>query len=84
MPLYDFNCQHCGQEFEKALKIVDRNEPLSNPCPMCQENGSVVSTITSPRIVSGVGDFRAKVPDVFKDRLREIKKISGRGNTIDV
>ena len=35
-----------------------------------------------PNIVSGVGNLHSKVPDGFKDRLGQIKKTSGRGNTI--
>ena len=38
--------------------------------------------ITAPKIVSGVGNLHSKVPDGFKDRLGQIKKTSGRGNTI--
>ena len=35
-----------------------------------------------PSIVSGVGNLHSKVPDGFKDRLNQIKKGSGAGNTI--
>lgn len=83
MPLYQYKCE-CGHEFDEILKISERNIPKEQPCEACGKTGAIEIQISSPRIVSGVGDFRAKVPDVFKDRLREIKKNSGRGNTIDV
>mgnify|MGYP005992636053 CR=1 FL=1 len=35
-----------------------------------------------PNIVSGVGNLHSKVPDGFRDKLGQIKKTSGRGNTI--
>lgn len=84
MPLYDFKCSSCEHSFEKTLKIVDRATPIEQSCPSCFKYNTVVSVVSSPRICAGVGDFRARVPDVFKDRLREIKKSSGKGNTIDV
>jgi putative FmdB family regulatory protein len=84
MPLYGFQCAKCDHSFSDVLKVDDRNKPLDEPCPNCKESGGVTKTIGAPLIVSGVGDFRKNVPDVFKDRLREIKKTSGRGCTIDV
>ena len=33
---------------------------------------------------SGVGSLQSKVPDGFKDKLKQIKKSSGKGNTIKV
>ena len=35
-----------------------------------------------PNIVSGVGNLHSKTPDGFRDRLGQIKKTSGHGNTI--
>ena len=35
-----------------------------------------------PKIVSGVGSLHSKTPDGFRDRLKQIKKNSARGNTI--
>lgn len=84
MPLYAYQCEECGHDFSDVKKIADRDVPLGEPCPSCGTEGKVTKLLGSPRIVSGVGDFRRKVPDVFKDRLREIKKQSGKGNTIDV
>ena len=84
MPLYEYRCEHCGHEFSDVLKVDDRNKPLDAPCPSCKAAGGVEKVVSSARIVAGVGDFRKGVPDVFKDRLREIKKSAGRASTIDV
>jgi len=84
MPLYEYRCRHCEHEFSDVLKVDDRDKPLNEPCPSCEAAGGVERLVSSCRIVAGVGDFRARVPDVFKDRLREIKSQSGRGCTIDV
>jgi len=84
MPLYSYGCENCGHEFDDVKSINDRDQPLGEPCPECGDTGGVQRKLSSARIVSGVGDFRAKVPDVFKDRLREIKKKAGRMSTIDV
>lgn len=84
MPLYTYNCEACEHNFDEVLPIDDRYKPEGEPCPVCATSGTVKKGIGSPRIVAGVGDFRRKVPDVFKDRLREIKKAAGRTSTIDV
>ena len=84
MPLYAYGCEKCGYEFDDVKRIEDRDQPLGDPCPDCGETGGVQRKLTTAKLVSGVGDFRRKVPDVFKDRLREIKKSAGRTSTIDV
>ena len=48
------------------------------------ENPDWVQVLTAPKIVSGVGGVLSKTSDGFRDRMREIKKTSGRGNTINV
>jgi putative FmdB family regulatory protein len=83
MPLYEYLCGQCGHEFSDVLKISERDNPTEEPCPCC-EGHYVQKVVSTPRIVAGVGDFRSKVPDVFKDRLREIKKTAGRKSTIDI
>lgn len=84
MPLYGYKCEECDHEFDDFKPINDRDQPLGEACPSCGTVGKVERTLASARIVSGVGDFRRQVPDVFKDRLREIKKRAGKTSTIDV
>lgn len=50
---------------------------------MCEEYG-LVQVMKAPKIVTGVGSLHSKVPDGFKDKLKQIKKGSGAGNTIKV
>lgn len=42
MPLYEYICQECGQEFEKMVRFSEANN--MPPCPVCQ------STDTNKRI----------------------------------
>jgi hypothetical protein len=46
------------------------------------EDDDIIKVLTVPKIVSGVGNLHSKVPDGFKDKLGQIKKSSGKGNTI--
>ena len=32
MPYYDYKCTECDNEFEKNLKISDRETPIQTPC----------------------------------------------------
>jgi hypothetical protein len=48
------------------------------------ENPDWVQVIGAPKLVSGVGGVLSKNSDGFRDVLREMKKTSGRGNTINV
>jgi hypothetical protein len=46
------------------------------------ETSDVVRVLSAPKIVTGVGTLHGKIPDGFKDKLNQIKKGSGRNNTI--
>ena len=46
------------------------------------ETPDVVKVLSTPKIVTGVGTLHGKIPDGFKDKLNQIKKGSGRNNTI--
>ncbi len=32
MPIYEFNCNKCGEEFEEIVGMSDKETP---PCPKC-------------------------------------------------
>ncbi len=51
---------------------------------MLDEQPDVVRVLTAPKIVTGVGSLHSKVPDGFRDKLKQIKKGSGKDNTIKV
>lgn len=48
------------------------------------EDDDIVKVLSTPKIVTGVGSLHGKVPDGFKDKLKQIKKGSGQGNTIKI
>ncbi len=48
MPTYLFQCNKCNSSFETIKKIVNRYEPLDDPCPNCGEVGGIESIVTAP------------------------------------
>lgn len=46
MPLYEYQCDACGERFERIRKFSD--PPLDEPCPSC--GGQVQKLISSPAI----------------------------------
>lgn len=49
---------------------------------LIESSPNVEKVLSAPKIVGGVGTLHGKIPDGFKDKLNQIKKGSGRGNTI--
>jgi putative FmdB family regulatory protein len=45
MPLYEYECEACGNRFERIQKFSD---PLVDTCPLC--NGHVKKLLSSPAI----------------------------------
>lgn len=76
MPTYSFKNRETGDIAEVKLSIVDLDK--------FKENHPEVELVivSSTDIVSGVAGTR-KMDDNFKDLLKNIKKHSGRKNTID-
>lgn len=81
MPYYDYACKGCGHAFSQRKSCDERHTPEIDPCSEC--GGQIAMVIGAPLIVSGVRGPQS-APDGFKDVLRQIKKTSGKGNTIDV
>lgn len=81
MPMYQYKCGSCEHEFTEVLKVDDRKIPCETACPNCEEK-AVEMVISSPRIVSGVGNLHSKVSSNFRDRLKEIHKSAGKHSTI--
>lgn len=82
MPLYEYRCDSCGQEFSTRLKVSDRKDPEHSECPYCAVHGCVSMKIGAP-LVSYSTNPGLKVTDNFTDRLKEIKKTKGKGCTIE-
>ena len=51
---------------------------------MLEEDHDLVQMLVTPTIISGTGSLLSKTSDGWKDHLKEIKKGSGKGNTIKV
>lgn len=62
------------EEFEVTCTWIEMQELLN-------ENPNLVQKLSTPKIISGRSGGM-KVPDGFTDLKKNIKKHSGRGNTI--
>ena len=76
MPLYQFINTETGEEFEKLLSISAREQYLL-------ENPHIQQQLTTANFGDSVRMGRQKPDGGFRDILRDIKKGSGRGNTIN-
>jgi putative FmdB family regulatory protein len=68
MPLYEYQCDDCGERFERIRKFSD--PPLEEPCPKC--GGPIRKLLSSPAI-----QFKGKgwyVTDYAKSGASEASK----------
>lgn len=80
MPLYSYACNNCGHQWEESRKYEDRDYPLSEPCPECEEENEIYRTYRMNIADSG----RAVVKNLSTDDksvLNGIKK-ANRGSTM--
>lgn len=71
MPNYDYRCHNCNVVWEQQTTIADRDVPVNEPCPVCEQTGNI------ERFLGGApiwGREKGKVPETFKDVLRAVKK----------
>lgn len=84
MPLYDYKCKQCEHTFKRNLRIANRKEPEAEPCPSCEATESVTQQLGGLAIVSGVvGAGSLKKPQWFQDKIKDMKKVVGKGHTLD-
>lgn len=77
MPSYNFRNKKTGELIEKVLPISERETFL--------ESGEWEQIhTTAPKTVSHTGGVLSKTDSNYRDLLKNIKKNSGRGNTIKV
>lgn len=63
--------------------MSDRKIPESEACPNCNEKDCVHQTLTTaPGLVSDSVGIHRRAGNEFNDRMKQIKKGSGRSNTI--
>lgn len=61
----------------------DRKQPEQEPCPNCNEKDCIHQTLTSaPPLVTDSKGIHRRAGSEFNDRMKQIKKGSGRSNTI--
>jgi len=84
MPTYDYLCQKCNHIFEKRFDSwTEKEQPTTEPCPECKEENCVIQTLTkAPGLVSDSKTPMRRAGSEWADRLKQIKKGSGRDNTI--
>ena len=75
MPIYDYVCKKCNHLFDRKLSMSDNKLPESEPCPSCNEVGSVLQYIGAPPgIHSGEGIVAsAKIDGGFREVIQKIK-----------
>jgi len=74
MPLYEYQCEKCGEVIEKHFKISDKPQTVREKCPSC-ETEETFNYIISSAAISYLGvNHAAKVPSDFKNRMDQIKK----------
>jgi len=73
MPTYTLHNKDTKETWQTICSYDDMKKLL---------NDNIELVPVFPKIVSGVGSLHSKVPDGFKDKLKQIKSKSGRGNTI--
>lgn len=82
MPIYDYKCSKCNHCFEQMKFIADRNVPVEEPCPKCQEK-TVELVIGAPAICDSVRIGLTKPDKGFKEVLDRVKKKTGQKNIGD-
>lgn len=65
-----------GEEQDMILSFTERDDLIAK--------GKYTQKLTTPKIVSGIGGTARLTSDGWKDKLREIKKGSGKDNTINI
>lgn len=80
--IYEYRCDKCEHVFERMLKIDDRDNPKSEPCPNCGETGGVQSCLSAP-MIGGFNSFGGKkINRDFQQKLEGLKK-AYPGSTIN-
>lgn len=80
MALYDYHCNSCEKSFELNKKISERDDVASETCPECSTLGQITRQVGAPLVgysVSVNGGYGSRVPDGFKEVLRNIDRKSG-------
>lgn len=82
--IFEYYCKKCGKEWEEAHSSNNRLKPCEGPCPCEQKLEGVVGKMISQSGISydGVKSVHTRAHPDFKERLKEIKKSSGKYHNI--
>jgi putative FmdB family regulatory protein len=80
MPIYEFNCSKCETTFERILKMSEADNPLSEPCPECDSQGTVDRLVSTFAVADPIR-LGIKRPDSgWNDVLSKVKSAHPKGN----
>lgn len=74
MPLYEYECEICGQVVEKVFKVANKPDHFEDECPSCKGMSPFKSKISAPAVMYSVFNPSAKMPSEFKNRMEQIRK----------
>ena len=77
MPTYTLSRKSTGEQWDEFCSYDELNKIL-------EQDEDIIRKLSTPLIVSGVGGVLSKTDDGWKDKLKEMKKRSGKNNTIKV
>lgn len=60
MPVFEYNCAHCGEDFELLVRHADASEGVS--CPVCSNNEVVKKFSAFSTAISTKDALAAKAP----------------------
>lgn len=72
MPLFDYQCKSCGNQFEILCKISERNNLYE--CPNCSSNETHQVILSSPSLVSSMRIGMNPKQREFREVLNKIHK----------
>ena len=76
MPTYTMINNKTGEEQDMILSFAEREELL--------EAGEYTQKLSTGKLVTSVKGTLSMTSDGWKDHLKQIKKTSGKGNTINI
>lgn len=71
---YEFICSSCEKSFETNLLMVNREQPLSEPCPNCKKRKSVTRVINFLPITHDTIHPARRAGSGWNDVLKKISK----------
>ena len=80
---YEFKCEACEASWELTLPVDDRDKPLTEPCPECNEKGCVKRCVSAARVsYQGFISPITRAGDGWNDVLKKVHSTSGKQSKI--